>query len=47
MLADYWAHTYFEDPEALENAHEDDEFDPDAVESLLNNSKPDDWEEIA
>lgn len=45
IMADYYAHLYYEDPKAAE-IDEDDDFDPDAVESLLKNGNPDDWEDV-
>lgn len=45
MLADYWAHTYFEDPKAAE-AVEDDDFDPDEVAELIGYREPNDWEDL-
>jgi len=31
MVEDYWLHAYFDDPKAVTNTVEDDEFDPDNV----------------
>ena len=35
MLEDYWLHTYYEDPKAVTETVEDDDFDQDAVADLL------------
>lgn len=37
MLEDYWLHTYYEDPKAVTETVEDDDFDPDKVAELLRN----------
>lgn len=44
MLEDYWLHTYFDDPKAVTDTVEDDDFDPDKVAEQLN--KPDDFETL-
>lgn len=48
MLADYYAHTYYDDPKAVE-AVEDDDFDPDEVEAIIaaNRQPPNDWEDLS
>lgn len=45
MLADYYAHTYYDDPKAAE-AIEDDGFDPDEVASIISANNQDDWEDL-
>lgn len=46
MLTDYWAHTYFDDPKAIEEV-EDDDFDIDSVADEIGyKSAPDDWEDL-
>lgn len=45
MLADYYAHTFYDDPKAAD-AIEDDDFNPDDVASIIGASAPDDWEEL-
>lgn len=51
MLAEYWAHTYYDDPERDTREVADDDFDENALieefssEAELSNN-PDDWEEI-
>lgn len=44
MLEDYWLHTFFDDPKAVTDTVEDDDFDPSKVAELLN--KPDDFETL-
>lgn len=51
MLTDYWAHTYFDDPEKADREVVDDDFDLDDVLAEINaeaenDSDPDDWEDI-
>ena len=46
MLADYYAHTYYDDPKAAE-AVEDDDFDIDSVADQIGAGRaPDDWEDL-
>lgn len=52
MLADHWAHTYYEDPKALEMI-EDEDFDPDEVANIIGAEQPpraeppvNDWETL-
>lgn len=45
MLADYYAHTFFDDPKAAE-VIEDDDFDPDKVADLIGASDPGDWVDL-
>jgi hypothetical protein len=47
MLADYWAHTFVDDPKAADEI-EDDDFNPDDVANLIGapSVAPDDWEEV-
>lgn len=48
MLTDYWAHTYYDDPKALEEV-EDDDFDIDAVGDMIAGAKApdvDDFEDL-
>lgn len=44
MVEDYWLHTYFEDPKAVTDTVEDDDFDMDNVAAMLNN--PNDFEPL-
>lgn len=44
MLEDYWLHTYFDDPKAVTETVEDDDFDPDKVAEMLRNK--DDFETL-
>lgn len=44
-MADYWAHTFCDDPKAAEEV-EDEDFDIDKVAELIAQSSPDDWEEV-
>lgn len=46
MLADYWAHAYYENPKLITDIVEDDEFDEADVEAFLKQSKPSDWEDV-
>lgn len=46
MLADYYAHTYFDDPKAAETV-EDDDFNIDDVASIIGAENPDDWEQLS
>jgi len=46
MLEDYWLHTYFDDPKAVTETVEDDDFDANAVAEMLN-GKPDDFETLS
>ncbi len=39
MLEDLWLHTYFEDPKAVTDTVEDDEFNPDEVAETLRRMK--------
>lgn len=49
MLTDFWAHTYYDDPKALDT-YEDDDFDIDSVADEIGYTPPpaddDDWEEL-
>lgn len=45
MMADYFAHTFFEDPKAAEEVV-DEEFDPDDVARLIGAELPDDMEDL-
>lgn len=46
MLADYYAHTYFDDPKAADEI-EDDDFDADDVASVIRSKdQPDDFENV-
>ena len=53
MLADYYAHLYFEDPKAAETV-EDDDFNIDDVAAIIGaghhdagpDAGPDDWEDL-
>lgn len=48
MLTDYWAHTYFDDPKALEEV-EDDDFDIESVADLIGGARApdvDDFEDL-
>ena len=50
MLEDLWLHTYFEDPKAVTDTVEDDDFNPDAVAEALRNRQaplPDDLEPLS
>lgn len=46
-MADYWAHTFAEDPKAAEEV-EDEDFNPDEVASLIGAPppEPNDWEDL-
>lgn len=47
MYADYWAHTYFDDPKAAEEVIDED-FDPDDVARQIGApTLPDDFEELS
>lgn len=46
MLEDYWLHTYFDDPKAVTETVEDDDFDASSVAEMLN-GKPDDFETLS
>lgn len=46
MLEDYWLHTYFDDPKAVTETVEDDDFDANSVAEMLN-GKPDDFETMS
>lgn len=46
MFADYYAHMYFNDPKADTDTVEDDDFNPDDVEALINAKNPNDWETL-
>ncbi len=49
MLEDLWMHTYYEDPKAVTETVEDDDFDPNAVAAMLGKTPgpmPDDFEEM-
>lgn len=49
MMADYYAHLYFEDPKAAEETYEDDDFDVDSVASAIGvraDGDVDDWETL-
>ena len=43
MMADYYAHLYFDDPKAA-SVDEDDDFDPDKVAEAL--GRDEDWEDL-
>jgi hypothetical protein len=47
MLTDLMAHDYVDDPKRMDEVVDDD-FDPDAVEDMLNGNGPgaDDWEDL-
>lgn len=47
MLTDFWAHTFYDDPKALEEI-EDDSFDIDSVAEEIGavSPPPDDWEDM-
>lgn len=45
MMADYFAHTFFDDPKAAEEVVDED-FDPDDVARLIGAELPDDMEEL-
>lgn len=45
MLTDYWSHTYYDDPKALEEI-EDEDFDIDSVAEQIGAAPPDDWEDM-
>ncbi len=45
MLADFYAHTFFDDPKAAD-AVEDEDFSIDEVASIIGANNPDDWEEL-
>ena len=48
MLADFWAHTFEDDPKALDEI-EDEDFNPDDVADLIGAPppvEPDDWEDL-
>lgn len=50
MLEDLWLHTYYEDPKAVTDTVEDDDFDVDAVADALRNRQaqlPDDLEPLS
>lgn len=50
MLEDLWLHTYYEDPKAVTDTVEDDDFDQDSVaEKLRNRQAPlhDDFEPLS
>lgn len=47
MFADFWAHTYFDDPKAIENTVEDEDFDADDVARLIGADVPTEQEDIA
>lgn len=40
MLEDFWMHTYFDDPKAVTETVEDDDFDPAQVAELLKQREP-------
>ena len=47
MMADYYAHTYFVDPKAVEDTVEDEDFNPDDVAKLIGfEPDPGDFEEM-
>lgn len=48
MLEDFYLHTYFDDPKAVTETVEDDDFDPNKVAELLNGPQPlpDDFEPL-
>lgn len=45
MLEEYWLHTYYEDPKAVTETIEDDDFDPDKVAEMLRQGA-DDFEDL-
>lgn len=45
MLADYYAHTFYDDPKAADEV-EDDDFNPDEVAQIIGATDPGDWEEL-
>lgn len=45
MMADYYAHLYFDDPKAAEE-DEDDDFNVDDVANQINANDPEDWETV-
>lgn len=45
MMADFWAHTFHDDPKAAEEI-EDEDFDPSEVASQIGAEQPDDWEAL-
>lgn len=44
MLTDYWAHTFYDDPKALDDA-EDFDFEIDSVADEIG-YQPDEWEDL-
>lgn len=45
MMADFYAHTFYDDPKAADEIVDDD-FDPDDVARQIGAENPDDWEEM-
>lgn len=45
MLADYYAHTYYDDPKAVEEV-EDEDFNVDEVADIIGADAPNDWEDL-